>query len=120
MFTKITLLENSVLYVEAEGKLDIYNAPYYLEAVKDRIKIYVNEVVLEFSKISFVASIGLRAILDIYKTTQAKGCKLILKNVNEDTMHSFKFTGFDKFLIFENDTEEPEEEVEGTQDSIQD
>ena len=39
MFTKITHLRNSVTYVEAKGKLDIYNTEDYLEEIKDTLKI---------------------------------------------------------------------------------
>ena len=111
MFTKITHLKNSITYVEAEGKLDIYNAPYYLEDVKENIRTtYTRELILEFSKISYVASIGLRAILEIYKTMQARNGILKLKNVNDEVLHAFKFTGFDKFLIIEYDSDDNEEQ----------
>ena len=105
MFTKITYTKDAMLYVKAKGKLDIYNAPDYLEEIKERLGTYVKELVLEFSEITFVASIGLRAILELHKITQGKGSKLKLRNVNEEVLYAFKITGFDSFLDIENDPE---------------
>ena len=113
MFTKITYLKNAVSYVEAEGKLDIYAAPDYLEQIKEHLKNrYTKELVLEFSKITFVASIGLRTILELHKIMQEKRGILKLKNVTKEVLYSFEITGFDKFLIIENDSEKTEKKEE--------
>lgn len=106
MFTKITYLKNATSYVEAEGKLDIYHAPDYLEEIKEHINnIHPSELILDFSKINYVASIGLRAILELHKTMIHRRGQLVLKNVNQEIMQAFKFTGFDKFLTIENEPE---------------
>ncbi len=106
LFTKTTYFKNAILYVEAKGKLDIYNAPDYLDEIKEEaLTKYARELILEFSEISFVASIGLRTILELYKITKAKGCQLKLRNVNEEILHAFKLTGFDSFLTIENNSD---------------
>lgn len=116
MFTKTTCLKNSVLYVEAEGKLDIYSAPDYLEDIKEALsRTFTKELVLEFSKISYAASIGLRTILELYKIMQGKNGILKLKNVNKEVLYAFQLTGFDKFLIIEDGpTITPENDPENT------
>ena len=109
MFAKITYLENGISYVEAEGKLDIYTAPNYLDDIKDYIKSrYVRELILEFSKIRYVASIGLRALLELYKIMQERDGILKLRNVNDEVLHAFNMTGYDDFLTIEYDCENPE------------
>ncbi len=106
MFTKITYLKNATSYVEAEGKLDIYHAPDYLEEIKEHLKnLHPSHLILDFSKISYVASIGLRAILELHKIMSHRSGSLRLKNVNEEIMQAFKFTGFDKFLTIDNEPE---------------
>ena len=102
MFIKITHLKNAVSYVEASGKLDIYNAEDYLEQIKNALA-YTEELILEFSQITYITSIGLRAILELQKIMQERDCILKLKNVNEEVLNAFKITGFDKFLTIEND-----------------
>ena len=109
MIIQATYSKDAVLYIKASGKLDIYNAPDYLEEVKEQLKKYANEYVLDFSEITFIASIGLRAILEIYKLTKAKGCSLKLINVNKEILYSFKITGFDEFLTIENEPDNPEQ-----------
>lgn len=106
MFTKATYLGDAVSCIEAEGKLDIYSAPDYLEEIKEHLsRTYTRELILEFSKISFIASIGLRTILEIHKMMQERNGILKLKNVSKEVLYSFEITGFDKFLNIENDTE---------------
>lgn len=112
MFAKITYFKNAVSYVEAEGKLDIYSASDYLERIKEHLKNrYTKELVLEFSKITFIASIGLRTILELHQIMQSKNGILKLKNVNKEILYSFQITGFDKFLIIENDPENDSEKI---------
>ncbi len=105
MYTNIKYFQKDAsLYVEAKGKLDIYNSQDYLEEIKKHIK-YVKELILEFSEITYIASIGLRTILELYKIMQAQNGKMKLKNVNEEVLYAIKITGFDKFLTIENDAD---------------
>ena len=77
-----------------------------LDEIKEHLNNkYVKELVLDFSKITYVASIGLRAILELHKIMQEKNCPLKLKNVNKDILQIFKTTGFDKFLTIENNSD---------------
>ena len=111
MFIKFTHLKCSRLYVEAEGKLDIYNAPDYLDEITEHIKRkYANELILEFSKISYIASIGLRSILELHKFMQERNGIMKLRNVNEDILYTLQITGFDDFLNIDNDSEDITEE----------
>ena len=115
MLTRIEYL-NSILYVEADGNLDIHNAPDYLDKIKDYLKITnTKELILEFSKINFVASTGLRVILELYRIMQKRNGILKLKNVNKEVLLTFQTTCFDKFLFIENDSDKSEEK--GTQET---
>lgn len=94
----------NVLYVQAEGRLDLDNAVGYGTKIKDTIEdseTPITEVVLDFSKITFISSFGLKIILELYKVMKAQNGALKLKNVSEDLMNSFRMVGFDKFLVFE-------------------
>lgn len=108
LFTKITHLENSLLYVEANGKLDIYSAYDYLDEIKEHLsRTYTKELILDFSGIISVASVGLRVILELYKMMHERNRCIKLKNVNEEVLSAFQMTGFDKFLTIENDLDVP-------------
>lgn len=108
MIVKIKYLRNAILYVEAKGKLDIYNAQDYLDEIKPHLK-YLKEVILDFSQITYISSIGLRVILELQKITQSQDCQLKLKNVKEEVLYVFKIAGFDKFLTIENDDKKEED-----------
>lgn len=110
MFTRITYLDDAISLVQAKGRLDIYSSSDYLEEIKESLKLrYAKELILDFSGITFVASIGLRAILELHKIMQGKSCILKFKNVSKEVLNTFEMTGFTKFLIIENDSDNQEE-----------
>ena len=102
MFTKITYLRDAVLYVEAKGRLDIYNSQDYFDEIMEHLK-YIKELVLDFSKITYVSSSGLRVILKLQQIMDDNECEVTLKNVKEEIIEVFRITGFDKFLTIVND-----------------
>ena len=94
----------NVLYVQAEGRLDLDSAVEYGTKVKDAIEdsdTPITEVILDFSQITFISSFGLKIILELYKQLKSQEGVLKLKNVSESIMSSFQMVGFDKFLVFE-------------------
>ena len=92
------------LYVKASGRLDLDNAIDYGTKIKDTIEDSeetINELILDFSEITFISSFGLKIILELYKLLKSQNGVLKLKGVSEQLMGSFKLVGFDKFLVFE-------------------
>ncbi len=94
----------NVLYVLGSGRLDLDSAVEYGTKVKDAIEDsneIIEQVILDFSQITFISSFGLKVVLELYKHLKAQNGVLKLKNVSEGLMASFRMVGFDKFLIFE-------------------
>ena len=92
------------LYVKASGRLDLDTSVEYGTKIKDTIEDLdevINEVILDFSEITFISSFGLKIILELFKLLKLQDGALKLKGVSEQLMGSFKLVGFDKFLIFE-------------------
>lgn len=90
--------------VEASGRLDLDNAVEYGSKIKNYIEDseeVITNVTLDFSKISFISSFGLKVILELYKQIKTQDGVLKLRNVSEQISNSFKMVGFDKFLLFE-------------------
>lgn len=57
------------------------------------------EMSLDFSQLQYVASAGLRVILELHKTMTAAGKSFYLTNVDEGTMEILKDTGLTRFLV---------------------
>ena len=90
---------NNVLTVKATGKLDLDSSAEFGMKVKDALEddSSIKELVLDFSNISYVASIGLRVLLELFQYMDSRGTMKVT-NVQEQVAGVFKMTGFDKFL----------------------
>jgi len=94
-------LEGNDLTIFLEGRLDTVSSVEFEKSVKGSLKTGFN-LMLDCSKLEFLTSSGLRAILSIQKDVYANGGKMILRHVNQDIMNIFTMTGFSNILIIEN------------------
>ena len=87
------------LNVKASGKLDIESSAEYGMKIKDILEddSSIKELVLDFSGITYVASIGLRVLLELFQYMDARGTMRVTQ-VQDPVLNVFKMTGFDKFL----------------------
>ncbi len=76
--------------IETEQTLKPVTAP---EVAKD--------IVFECQELEYIASSGLRILLDVLKKTKAKGKRVVLRNLNEEIKNVFKITGFINLFEFE-------------------
>ena len=89
-------INDKALYVKASGKLDIDSSAEYGMKVKDALDD-INDLVLDFAEITYIASIGLRVLLELYQQMSKQGSIKVI-NVQEPVMNVLKMTGFNKFL----------------------
>ena len=89
--------ENGKLNIALEGRLDTTTAPQ-LEAVLVPAFDEAGEITLDFAKLEYVSSAGLRVLLMGQKTAKAKGASMVLSNVSEDIMEVLEMTGFTDML----------------------
>ena len=89
-------VNDSVLNIAVEGRLDTMTAPELEAAVKEELAS-VDAAVLDLAKLEYVSSAGLRVILSIHKTLKAKN-GLVIKNPNETVSEVFEVTGFSDIL----------------------
>ena len=81
--------------LQVEGRLDTTTAPD-LEKQINGIE-NADSLVLDFSKLDYISSAGLRVLLAAHKTFAKKGGMLV-KNVNEIVLDIFDVTGFKDIL----------------------
>ena len=91
-------LENKKAILSVEGWLDTNSAPELgreIEALSD-----IESLILDFDKLEYISSAGLRILLSTQKTMNKQG-SMVIKNVNEDVMDICNITGFVDFLTIE-------------------
>ena len=82
-----------------EGRLDTTTSPQLQEDLEKSLDP-VEELVLNFEKLEYISSAGLRVLLVAQKTMTKQG-KMIVTNVNESIMEIFDVTGFSDILTIE-------------------
>ena len=87
------------LEIALDGRLDTMTAPE-LEAELNASIGSTESLTLDFSKLDYVSSAGLRVLLSAHKAMSAKG-GMKVKNVNEIVQEVFEVTGFADILTVE-------------------
>lgn len=89
--------ENGKLTLALEGRLDTTTAPQLQEVLIPSFD-EAKEINLDFLKLDYVSSAGLRVLLMGQKTAKAKGGSMTLTNVGAEIMEVFEMTGFADML----------------------
>ena len=100
MNTKIEELDDKFV-VTLEGEMDTAAATEAEEVLKQLYENEGKEVIFECEGLEYIASSGLRILINILKATMAKGNRVVLRNVNDDIKNVFKLTGFLNIFEFE-------------------
>ena len=82
-----------------EGRLDAVTSPTLDAALKDALD-RVSELTLDFGKLEYISSAGLRVLLAAQKAMAKQG-EMKLCHVNETIMEIFEVTGFSDILTVE-------------------
>ena len=89
-------IENGNATFALEGRLDTVTAPELEKQLKDSFE-GLRELTLDFSKLEYISSAGLRVLLAAQKIMNQQG-SLKVTNVNETIMEIFEVTGFSDIL----------------------
>ncbi len=91
--------EGSALTVALEGRLDTTTAPQ-LEGELMGALSGVTKLTLDFEKLEYISSAGLRVLLSAQKVMNKQG-EMTIKNVNDVIMEIFEVTGFTDILTIQ-------------------
>jgi len=96
----ITKTKNdSAMVLTLEGRLDTTTAPALEEELKSSTD-GVTELVLDFEKLEYISSAGLRVLLAAQKQMNRQG-KMVVRHVCAEIMEVFEITGFSDILTVE-------------------
>ena len=82
-----------------EGRLDTISAPALEAEIKASIS-GVEKLIMDFAKLEYLSSAGLRVLLAAQKVMNRQG-EMIIRNVNETIAEIFEVTGFCDILTIE-------------------
>ena len=92
-------MDGSKLTMVLEGRLDTTTAPQLENELKDALD-EADTLVLDFSKLEYISSAGLRVLLSAQKVMNRKG-GMTIRHVNDVIMEIFEVTGFIDILNIE-------------------
>lgn len=85
-------VNESTLNIALEGRMDSVTAPQLDEELKNSLGD-CKELVIDFEKLDYLSSAGLRVLLSAQKVMNKQG-KMTICNVNPSIMEVFEVTGF--------------------------
>ena len=88
--------QDAQLIVALEGRLDTTTSPE-LEADLKASLDGVSELIMDFEKLEYISSAGLRVLLAAHKTMSSRGGMKVI-HVSEEVMEIFEVTGFSDIL----------------------
>lgn len=91
--------QDSALTVQLEGRLDTITAPQLEKELQDSLTD-VKSLVLDFEKLDYISSAGLRVLLSAQKVMNRQGEMKVI-HVNETIREIFEVTGFTDILTIE-------------------
>ena len=92
-------IENTSAVFTLEGRLDTVTAPELEGALKEVLD-GLSELTLDFEKLEYISSAGLRVLLSAQKIMAKQGSMKVV-HVNDTIMEIFEVTGFVDILTIE-------------------
>ena len=91
--------EGDKLTIIPEGRIDTVTAPEFSKAIDDNIA-GIKDLVIDFEKLEYISSAGLRVLLSTQKNMSKVGSMKLI-NVSDVIMDVFNITGFVDILTIE-------------------
>ena len=94
-------LEDGALLIALEGELDTLSSPDF-EDMLEPLLAQAQSVTIDFEKLEYISSAGLRVLLAAEQTMEEKGAeKVRVVNMNSTIRNIFEITGFVDVLAVE-------------------
>ena len=93
--------DGEIFVVELEGRMDTNTSAEFQKEMEAYYSKEGFNMILDFDKLDFVSSAGLRVLLLIQKKSKALSGSLVIKNVKPEIQEVFDMTGFSDILNIE-------------------
>ena len=91
--------EGEKLVLSPEGRIDTVTAPEFSKTIEDNLE-GVKDLVIDFEKLEYISSAGLRVLLTTQKNMSKMGSMKLI-HVSDVIMDVFNITGFVDILTIE-------------------
>ena len=92
--------EDKKLVLAVEGRVDTITSQELEQSINEEIGNF-NSLTLDFDKLEYISSAGLRVLIATQKKLKKEDVPLEIINVNETIKEIFRMSGFDKILKIE-------------------
>ena len=92
-------IEGDSAAYQLEGRLDTVTAPEFEKELEESLE-GIRFLTLDFEKLDYISSAGLRLLLSAQKRMNAQG-EMKITGVNETILEIFEITGFSEILTIE-------------------
>ncbi len=100
MIAKVEVIDGKYV-ATLEGELDTAAAVEAEEVLKDLYTSDGSDIVIDCTQLDYIASSGLRILINILKGAKSSGSRVVMRGVNDDIKNVFKLTGFISLFEFE-------------------
>ena len=92
--------ENNELVMYFDGRLDTAASPVVEKEIQPLLENDNKNIVLDYTKLEYISSSGLRLFLSVLKNAKAKGNHVYITGVSNDIRNVFAMTGFINLFEF--------------------
>lgn len=89
--------DQGITFFRVDGRLDAANAPHLEKKLRQMIDSGSHKILLDFAKVDYLSSAGMRVLLWATKALNGPG-HLAITLVGEEVMEIIKMAGFDTIL----------------------
>lgn len=90
--------------IRLEGRIDAAATPLLENKLDELLKAGHKKIAIEFSRVDYISSAGLRFLLAATKKTKSAKGMLVLAGIQDEVMEIIKMAGFERILhIFPNE-----------------
>ena len=90
--------QDDVLSIRVVGRIDGSNAIAFQEAIRTAVEDRDRAMIMDCSKLSYLSSAGLRAVLMTAKTLSNRDVRFALCALSDNVLEIFEKSGFDKII----------------------
>ncbi len=99
--------------VRLEGRLDAATTPALEQKLSKLFSLEQQSVIIDFSKVDYLSSAGLRLLLSATKKIKARGGKLVFCSMGDEVMEIVKMAGFERILTICSNEQEALSALQG-------